>query len=61
MPNQPIKKILITDLDNTLFDWVALWYACFAPMMRKIAEIAGIDLEQLKAAHQGRPSEARDL
>jgi FMN phosphatase YigB (HAD superfamily) len=56
MPNQPIKKILITDLDNTLFDWVGLWYACFAPMMQKIAEIAGIDREQLKphikAVHQ---------
>lgn len=48
MPGQSIKKVLITDLDNTLFDWVNLWYVCFAPMMHKIAESAGLDLELLK-------------
>jgi phosphoglycolate phosphatase len=53
---QPVKKVLITDLDNTLFDWVHLWYVCFAPMMQKIAEISGFDVELLKphikAVHQ---------
>jgi FMN phosphatase YigB (HAD superfamily) len=48
MPIQSIKKVLITDLDNTLFDWLDLWYVRFAPMMQKIAEIAGIDVEVLK-------------
>jgi FMN phosphatase YigB (HAD superfamily) len=56
MPSQVIKKVLITDLDNTLFDWVDLWYVCFAPMMQTIAEIAQIDVEVLKlhikAIHQ---------
>jgi len=45
---EPIKKVLITDLDNTLFDWVGLWFACFEPMMRKISDISGISVEQLK-------------
>ncbi len=22
------KTVLITDLDNTLFDWFGVWYAC---------------------------------
>lgn len=56
MPTQSIKKVLITDLDNTLFDWVELWYVCFAPMMQKITEIAGVAAEKLKplikAVHQ---------
>ena len=34
--------------DNTLFDWVDLWYVCFAPMMQKIAEIARMDAKSLK-------------
>jgi hypothetical protein len=43
-----IKKVLITDLDNTLFDWVALWCACFTAMMNKVVEISGIPVEDLK-------------
>jgi FMN phosphatase YigB (HAD superfamily) len=48
MSTQSIKKVLITDLDNTLFDWVDLWYVCFDPMLKKIAEIVDIDVELLK-------------
>jgi FMN phosphatase YigB (HAD superfamily) len=43
-----LKKVLITDLDNTLFDWVALWHACFAAMMDKVVEISGIPFDDLK-------------
>lgn len=50
------KSVLITDLDNTLFDWVGLWYACFEPMLHNISEISEIDLDVLKneakAIHQ---------
>lgn len=42
------KTVLITDLDNTLFDWVALWYSCFTAMMAKVTEISGISLNELK-------------
>jgi FMN phosphatase YigB (HAD superfamily) len=43
-----IKKVLITDLDNTLFDWVDLWQACFTAMMDKVSGISGLSLENLK-------------
>jgi FMN phosphatase YigB (HAD superfamily) len=50
------KRVLITDLDNTLFDWVALWHACFTAMMHEVTKISGITLEELKpeirAVHQ---------
>jgi phosphoglycolate phosphatase-like HAD superfamily hydrolase len=42
------KHVLITDLDNTLFDWVKLWVQCFTAMFAKIVEISGVDPEELK-------------
>jgi FMN phosphatase YigB (HAD superfamily) len=42
------KTVLITDLDNTLFDWVDLWYHCFSSMLDQIVEISGVTKEQLK-------------
>lgn len=50
------KEALITDLDNTLFDWVDLWINCFSPMLDKIVEISGIPkdtlLPEIAAIHQ---------
>src|SRR5271165_6245366 len=50
------KSVLITDLDNTLFDWVELWLNCFSTMLDGIVEISGIEKEQLMpeiaAVHQ---------
>lgn len=50
------KTALITDLDNTLFDWVELWLASFSSMLDSIAEISGIDkdrlLPEIAAIHQ---------
>lgn len=52
----PKKTVLITDLDNTLFDWVELWLNCFSAMLDGIVEISGIPREQLiceiAAVHQ---------
>jgi phosphoglycolate phosphatase len=42
------KMVLITDLDNTLFDWVDLWYRCFSSMLDRIVEISGVPKEELK-------------
>ena len=42
------KTVLITDLDNTLFDWVDLWHNCFVAMMKSVEEISGIPFEELK-------------
>ncbi|MFF7106383.1 HAD family hydrolase [Pseudomonas sichuanensis] len=51
-----MKKLLITDVDNTLFDWQRLWYECFSSMSQKAIEISGIDADQFykecSALHQ---------
>jgi len=50
------KNTLITDLDNTLFDWVELWLKCFSPMLDGIAKTSGLPKEKLipeiAAVHQ---------
>eukprot|EP00768_Dysnectes_brevis_P004557 gnl/Dysnectes_brevis/3284_a4117_676.p1 GENE.gnl/Dysnectes_brevis/3284_a4117_676~~gnl/Dysnectes_brevis/3284_a4117_676.p1 ORF type:complete len:290 (+),score=-62.55 gnl/Dysnectes_brevis/3284_a4117_676:119-988(+) len=47
MSNKPKKSVLITDLDNTLFDWFDIWCATFIPMLEKVVEISGIPKEVL--------------
>jgi FMN phosphatase YigB (HAD superfamily) len=46
---KPRKTVLITDLDNTLFDWVQLWHASFSAMLEKIVDISGVSETTLKA------------
>jgi len=50
------KTALITDLDNTLFDWVDLWINCFSAMLDGIVEISGVTREtlipEISAVHQ---------
>jgi phosphoglycolate phosphatase-like HAD superfamily hydrolase len=43
------KRVLITDVDNTLLDWQELWYRTFSAMMQKAIEISGVDPERLYA------------
>ncbi len=43
------KRVLITDVDNTLLDWQGLWYQTFSAMIGKVIEIAGVDAELLYA------------
>jgi phosphoglycolate phosphatase-like HAD superfamily hydrolase len=43
------KRVLITDVDNTLLDWQELWYQTFSAMMQKAIEISGVDPERLYA------------
>lgn len=51
-----MKKALITDVDNTLFDWVDVWYKSFSAMLDKVSEISGIPAPSLypsiSAVHQ---------
>lgn len=48
-----MKKLLITDVDNTLFDWQRLWYECFSAMSKTAIEISGIDPDEfyLECSH----------
>lgn len=43
-----MKNVLITDLDNTLFDWFTLWYESFNAMLVKASEISKIPVCELK-------------
>ena len=53
---KPRKTVLITDFDNTLFDWVELWLHSFSAMLDSIVQISGIPKDQLipeiAAVHQ---------
>lgn len=50
------KTVLITDLDNTLFDWFSVWYHSFNAMLNKVVEISGFPKEdlisQIRPIHQ---------
>jgi phosphoglycolate phosphatase len=41
------KTTLITDFDNTLYDWFHMWHQSFSPMLREIVAISGISKEEL--------------
>lgn len=41
------KRVLITDLDDTLFDWFSIWFYPFNEMLSKIEEISGIERDIL--------------
>lgn len=51
-----MKKAIITDLDNTLFDWVDIWYNSFSAMLEQMVQISGLPEDVLKpeirAVHQ---------
>lgn len=53
---KPKKTVLITDFDNTLFDWVDLWLHCFPAMLDSITKITGISrtelIPEIAAVHQ---------
>ena len=41
------KCVVITDIDNTLFDWFALWHGSFKPLLDEVAERSGIPRDVL--------------
>lgn len=43
------KRVLITDVDNTLLDWQDLWYQTFSGMIGQVIAISGVDPERLYA------------
>lgn len=44
-----IKRLLITDVDNTLFDWQEIWYRTFSAMIGQVLSISGVDEDRLYA------------
>lgn len=51
-------RVLITDLDNTLWDWFEAWYRSFSALLDGLVSISGVDWQtleqQIKAVHQQR-------
>ena len=51
-----LKKVLITDLDDTLYDWLGFFIPSFYAMVDELVSITGIDkeilLSEYKEKHQ---------
>lgn len=50
--------VLITDLDNTVWDWFHAWYASFSSMLERLEMISGVPAStlepEIRAVHQRR-------
>jgi phosphoglycolate phosphatase len=46
---RPSASVLVTDLDDTLWNWFDLWYSAFKPMLDCLVKKLGISEEALKA------------
>jgi phosphoglycolate phosphatase-like HAD superfamily hydrolase len=42
-------NFVITDLDDTIWDWLAMWYMSFSPYLERIAHETNTDIDVLKA------------
>jgi phosphoglycolate phosphatase len=55
-PARPAVTVLITDMDNTLFDWLGMWEAAFGAMLERLTADSGVPRETLEreffALHQ---------
>lgn len=53
---KPIRSVLISDVDNTLFDWVRIWHAGFSAMLAELLRLSGLNeevlLAQIRKVHQ---------
>ncbi|HEX8680859.1 MAG TPA: HAD hydrolase-like protein, partial [Ardenticatenaceae bacterium] len=45
-------SVVITDLDNTLFDWVEMWYCSFKVMLDELVRLSGIEQRVLETEIQ---------
>jgi FMN phosphatase YigB (HAD superfamily) len=46
---KPKISLIITDLDNTLFDWILMWHSGFSAMLEKLVKNSGIQQKILEA------------
>lgn len=53
---KPTCSVLITDVDNTLFDWVHVWHAAFSAMLAQLLRLSRLDeavlLAEIRKVHQ---------
>jgi phosphoglycolate phosphatase-like HAD superfamily hydrolase len=41
-------NFVITDLDDTIWDWLTMWHSSFEPYLRRISDDCNIDIDELK-------------
>jgi FMN phosphatase YigB (HAD superfamily) len=46
--SRPRVRLLVTDLDNTLWDWFQAWHVSFSAMLNKLSIISGVPTEKLE-------------
>lgn len=55
---RPRVRLLVTDLDNTLFDWFRIWHSSFSTLIDEVSRQSGLRTEVLlrdaRAVHQRR-------
>jgi FMN phosphatase YigB (HAD superfamily) len=51
---RPVVSLLVTDLDNTLWDWFEIWHDSFSVLLEGVAERSGVARDVLE-------SEAREI
>jgi len=55
-PQKKRASVVITDLDNTLYDWVEQWYQSFNAMLERLVRISGVSrgqlIQEIKAIHE---------
>jgi phosphoglycolate phosphatase len=55
-PARPSVRVLVTDMDNTLFDWLGMWQAAFGAMLERLVADSGVPRatleEEFFALHQ---------
>jgi phosphoglycolate phosphatase len=55
-PARSAVTVLVTDMDNTLFDWLGMWEAAFGAMLERLTADSGVPRETLEqeffALHQ---------
>ena len=48
-PAHPAVTVLVTDMDNTLFDWLGMWQAAFGAMLEHLIADSGVPRATLEA------------
>jgi phosphoglycolate phosphatase-like HAD superfamily hydrolase len=53
---RPIVDVVVTDLDNTLYDWFEFWHKSFGALLARLAEESGVPrevlLREIKLVHE---------